>query len=86
MCELPPSGGRDVLNTVCSRYQSSETSAIRSRFPSGDCPAGVSDAVRPDVVIVMNPIYRNEIQATLDGLGLRSVEIESLHAMAKALV
>jgi len=41
---------------------------------------------RPDVVIVMNPIYRNEIQATLDGLGLRSVEIESLHAMAKALV
>jgi len=41
---------------------------------------------QPDVVIVMNPIYRDEIQVTLDDLGLGSVEIESLHAMAEALV
>lgn len=41
---------------------------------------------RPDVLIVMNPIYRNEIQATLDELGLRSVEIECLHAMTEMLI
>ena len=26
--------------------------------------------IRPDVVVVMNPIYREEIAATLEGLGL----------------
>jgi hypothetical protein len=34
--------------------------------------------VRPDVAIVMNPIYEAEIRATLDSMELRDVELVAL--------
>ena len=70
---------------LCRRRQSAALGHLHRRRRAADRRFRPSSPYRPDVVLIMSPIYTDEIRAELEALGLQPAHLLTVEAPPEAL-